>query len=93
MGNHAPESGGSINVQGETQKKLDVLSNSVFIRRTEWSGNLAGMASEEMDVPYQIPAQYPRGKYLLVFGPARWFQQHRRECVGRQRVFGPARRR
>jgi fructose-1,6-bisphosphatase I/sedoheptulose-1,7-bisphosphatase len=56
-------------VQGETQKKMDVLSNDVFIRRTEWSGNLAGMASEEMDFPYQIAAQYPRGKYLLVFDP------------------------
>ena len=69
MGNHAPEAGGSVNVQGETQKKLDVLSNEVFIRRTEWAGNLAGMASEEMDLPYQIPGQYPRGKYLLVFDP------------------------
>ena len=61
--------GGAINVQGETQKKLDVLSNQVFIRRTEWAGNLAGMASEEMEAAYQIPAQYPRGKYLLVFDP------------------------
>ncbi|RFO94890.1 class 1 fructose-bisphosphatase [Rhodoferax lacus] len=69
MGNHDAESGGSINVQGETQKKLDVLSNQVFIQRTEWAGHLAGMASEEMDLPYQIPAQYPRGKYLLVFDP------------------------
>jgi fructose-1,6-bisphosphatase I/sedoheptulose-1,7-bisphosphatase len=68
-GNHAAEQGGSINVQGETQKKLDVLSNQVFIQRTEWAGNLAGMASEEMDLPYQIPGQYPRGKYLLVFDP------------------------
>ena len=69
VGNHAPEAGGSVNVQGETQKKLDVLSNDLFIRRTEWAGNLAGMASEEMDLPYQIPAQHPRGKYLLVFDP------------------------
>jgi fructose-1,6-bisphosphatase I/sedoheptulose-1,7-bisphosphatase len=69
MGNHAADTGGSVNVQGETQKKLDVLSNEVFIRRTEWAGNLAGMASEEMDLPHQIPAQYPRGKYLLVFDP------------------------
>jgi fructose-1,6-bisphosphatase I/sedoheptulose-1,7-bisphosphatase len=46
-----------------------VLSNDVFIRVTEWGGNLAGMASEEMDLPYQIPGQYPRGKYLLVFDP------------------------
>lgn len=69
MGNHAAEAGGSVNVQGETQKKLDVLSNNVFIQRTEWAGNLAGMASEEMDMPYQIPGQFPRGKYLLVFDP------------------------
>ena len=69
MGNHAAEQGGSTNVQGETQKKLDVLSNDVFIRRTEWAGNLAGMASEEMELPYQIPGNYPRGKYLLVFDP------------------------
>lgn len=69
LGNNAAEAGGSVNVQGETQKKLDVLSNDVFIRVTEWGGNLAGMASEEMDLPYQIPGQYPRGKYLLVFDP------------------------
>jgi fructose-1,6-bisphosphatase I/sedoheptulose-1,7-bisphosphatase len=69
LGNNAADAGGSVNVQGETQKKLDVLSNDVFIRVTEWGGNLAGMASEEMDLPYQIPGQYPRGKYLLVFDP------------------------
>jgi fructose-1,6-bisphosphatase I/sedoheptulose-1,7-bisphosphatase len=69
MGNQAEGEGGAVNVQGETQKKLDVLSNDVFIRRTEWAGNLAGMASEEMAQPYQIPGQYPRGKYLLVFDP------------------------
>ena len=69
MGNHAPDEGGSVNVQGETQKKLDVLSNDLFMQRTEWSGHLAGMASEEMDMPHQIPARYPRGHYLLVFDP------------------------
>jgi len=69
LGEHAEDQGGSVNVQGETQKKLDVLSNKVFIRRTEWDGNLAGMASEEMELPCQIAAQYPRGKYLLVFDP------------------------
>ncbi|MFK2903455.1 class 1 fructose-bisphosphatase [Dyella ginsengisoli] len=61
--------GGAINVQGEEQKPLDVASNAMLIRQTEWSGHLAGMASEEMDEPYQIPASYPRGKYLLVFDP------------------------
>jgi fructose-1,6-bisphosphatase I/sedoheptulose-1,7-bisphosphatase len=60
---------GSVNVQGEVQKPLDVLSNEIFIRMNEWSGHLAGMASEEMDEPRQIPASYSRGKYLLVFDP------------------------
>ena len=68
-GNQEGEGGASINVQGETQKKLDVLSNQLFLQRTEWAGHLAGMASEEMELPYQIPGQYPRGKYLLVFDP------------------------
>jgi fructose-1,6-bisphosphatase I/sedoheptulose-1,7-bisphosphatase len=66
------ESAGSVdvvNVQGEQQMKLDVLSNEVFLRTTEWGGNLAGMASEEMELPYPIPEQYPRGKYLLLFDP------------------------
>jgi len=62
-------SDGAINVQGEAQKKLDVLANEVFIRMNEWGGHLAGMASEEMDLPRQIPPAYPRGKYLLVFDP------------------------
>jgi fructose-1,6-bisphosphatase I / sedoheptulose-1,7-bisphosphatase len=61
--------GGDTNVQGEVQKPLDVISNEIFIRTAEWSGNLAGMASEEMDQPYQIDAAYPRGKYLIVFDP------------------------
>jgi fructose-1,6-bisphosphatase I/sedoheptulose-1,7-bisphosphatase len=64
----APQAGG-VNVQGEVQKPLDVLSNEVFIRMNEWSGHLAGMASEEMEAPKQIPSSYPRGKYLLVFDP------------------------
>ena len=68
-GDQAAEGGKSINVQGETQKKLDVLSNDLFIRMNEWAGHLAGMASEEMDHPYQIPTQFPRGKYMLVFDP------------------------
>ena len=62
-------SAGSENVQGETQKKLDVISNEVMIKSNEWAGHLAAMASEEMDETYPIPAQYPKGKYLLVFDP------------------------
>ena len=62
-------SAGSENVQGETQKKLDILTNEVFLRSNEWAGHLSAMASEEMDEIYEIPSQYPRGKYLLTFDP------------------------
>ncbi|MES2993505.1 MAG: class 1 fructose-bisphosphatase [Pseudomonadota bacterium] len=57
------------NVQGETQKKLDVLANEAVIRSCEWGGLVAGMASEELDEPHSIPGEYPRGRYLLVFDP------------------------
>ena len=60
---------GTTNVQGETQMKLDVLANDIFVRTNEWGGQLMGMLSEEMDDPYPIPAEYPRGKYLLLFDP------------------------
>jgi fructose-1,6-bisphosphatase I/sedoheptulose-1,7-bisphosphatase len=69
LGQAASPKAGEINVQGEVQKPLDLLSNEVFIRMNEWNGHLAGMASEEMELPAQIPSAYPRGKYLLVFDP------------------------
>ncbi|CAN5124910.1 class 1 fructose-bisphosphatase [soil metagenome] len=62
-------SAGAINVQGEVQQKLDVLANDYFLRANEWGGQVAGMASEELDDPYLLPTQYPRGKYLLIFDP------------------------
>lgn len=60
---------GHENVQGEDQKKLDVLANEVFIDSMERSGLLAGIASEEMDAHYAIPERYPRGPYLLCMDP------------------------
>ncbi len=59
----------SENVQGEVQKKLDLISNDFMINALKWSGRLAGMASEENDDPIVIPEQYPRGKYLALFDP------------------------
>ena len=59
----------SANVQGETQKRLDVLSNEVIIQSCEWGGLVAGMASEEMEQPYALPRQFERGPFLLVFDP------------------------
>jgi len=60
---------GTDNVQGEAQKKLDVISNEILLEANEWGGNLAALASEEMELPHPIPTQYPRGEYLLLFDP------------------------
>ena len=57
------------NVQGEVQKKLDIISNEVLIEANEWGGHLAAMASEEMDSIHVVPNRYPQGEYLLLFDP------------------------
>jgi fructose-1,6-bisphosphatase I len=57
------------NVQGEVQKKLDIIANEVLIEANEWGGHLAAMASEEMDSIYAVPNRYPQGEYLLLFDP------------------------
>ena len=57
------------NVQGEVQKKLDIIANEVLIEANEWGGHLAAMASEEMDSIYVVPNRYPQGEYLLLFDP------------------------
>jgi fructose-1,6-bisphosphatase I len=62
-------SAGTSNIQGEVQKKLDVLSNEILLEANEWGGNLAALASEEMDDPLPTPTHYPRGEYLLLFDP------------------------
>ena len=62
-------SAGSENVQGEVQKKLDVIANEVVIEANEWGGYLAAMASEEMEEILPVSGQYPKGEYLLMFDP------------------------
>jgi fructose-1,6-bisphosphatase I len=57
------------NIQGEVQKKLDIIANDVLIEANEWGGHLAAMASEEMDDIYSVPNRYPQGEYLLLFDP------------------------
>lgn len=59
----------SENVQGEVQKKLDVMSNEVLLEANEWGGHLAAMASEEMETIHLIPNRYPKGEFLLLFDP------------------------
>lgn len=54
---------GSENVQGEVQKKLDVIANELLLDANEWGGHLAAMASEEMETIHRIPNRYPKGEY------------------------------
>ncbi|KAF3983062.1 MAG: class 1 fructose-bisphosphatase [Methylococcales symbiont of Hymedesmia sp. n. MRB-2018] len=60
---------GSENIQGEVQKRLDIISNDYMFDALNWTGHLAGMVSEEEDEPMDIPNIYPRGKYLVLFDP------------------------
>jgi fructose-1,6-bisphosphatase I len=57
------------NVQGEVQKKLDVLANEILLEANEWGGHLAALASEEMETIHVVPNRYPKGEYLLVYDP------------------------
>ena len=54
------------NVQGETQKKLDVISNDYLIDALKVHPQVGGLASEELDE--FTPAQ-ENGKYLVLFDP------------------------
>lgn len=54
------------NVQGEEQKKLDVISNDYLIDALKIHPQVGGLASEELDE--FTPAQ-ENGKYLVLFDP------------------------
>lgn len=58
-----------LNVQGETQKELDIVSNEIFIESCALGGQLAGMASEEMEDVYPVTNPSRRGRFLLLFDP------------------------
>lgn len=62
------EGGGSVNVQGEEQKKLDVISNDVMKNALRYSGKVGVVGSEEEDRPVLIEEAY-NGKYITVFDP------------------------
>lgn len=60
---------GTTNVQGETVKKLDEISNEAFLKVFQYSGLVCALASEEMEKPVQLPENWPHGKYMLLFDP------------------------
>lgn len=59
----------SRNVQGETQKQLDIITNNIMVDALEWTGHLSGMVSEEINEPIAISDHFPKGKYLALFDP------------------------
>ena len=59
---------GETNVQGEEQKKLDVLSNDIMINSLRASGKCAVLVSEELEEAVIIEDRY-KGKYCVVFDP------------------------
>lgn len=59
---------GDTNVQGEEQKKLDVLANDIMVNSLRASGKTAVLVSEELDDAIIIEDQF-KGKYCVVFDP------------------------
>ena len=62
-------SAGQINVQGETQQKLDVLANQTLLACLGSRGNVAIMASEENEEPVVVPRDFENGRYVVIFDP------------------------
>jgi fructose-1,6-bisphosphatase I / sedoheptulose-1,7-bisphosphatase len=59
----------SRNVQGETQMKLDVVSNDLFIDNFRRCGLVQGIVSEELDAPVLLSASPQQSPFLVVFDP------------------------
>ncbi len=53
----------------DTQAYLERAARDYIVKANNWTGRLAGMASEGDEDITAIPGTYPRGKYLLVFDP------------------------
>ncbi|KAB2924818.1 MAG: class 1 fructose-bisphosphatase [Bacteroidetes bacterium] len=60
---------GTQNVSGDAVKKLDVFADETIYKAMDHGGHLCVMASEEHENIVRIPAQYPKGKYVLLFDP------------------------
>jgi fructose-1,6-bisphosphatase I len=60
---------GATNVQGERQRKLDVYADEIIYNLNDHTGRVCAMVSEEREDWIPIPAQYPKGNYVLVYDP------------------------
>lgn len=59
----------SENVQGETQATLDVICDEIFTTRLAATGLVAGMVSEEVDLPIAIENKTAKAEFLVFFDP------------------------
>lgn len=60
---------GDVNIQEEAVQKLDVFANRIIVDRMQHIGQLCCMGSEEIADLIDIPPQYPKGSYILLFDP------------------------
>lgn len=62
-------SAGTDNVQGEEQKKLDVLANEILLETFDYGGLVTLAASEEMEEPFVYGGSLAQGRYAVLFDP------------------------
>jgi fructose-1,6-bisphosphatase I len=60
---------GAMNVQGETQQKLDVFANNALMHCLRFRQTIGVVASEENEQPMTMNYQSPNAKYAVVFDP------------------------
>jgi fructose-1,6-bisphosphatase I len=56
-------------VEGEPPMRLAEEANLIMLSACEWGGQLCGILSSAMADPHEIPKEYPRGRYMLLFAP------------------------
>jgi fructose-1,6-bisphosphatase I len=59
----------NVNVQGETQQKLDVFANNALLHALGNRGNVGVLASEENEEPVVVLKNPEHGEYIVVFDP------------------------
>ena len=62
-------SAGTTNVQGEDQKKLDVIANDILLETFDYGGLVTVAASEELEEPHVYPGGPDSARYAVLFDP------------------------
>ena len=60
---------GSINVQGESQQKLDIIANTIIMHCLGNRDNVGVLASEENETPVLLRSREEGGRYAVLFDP------------------------